>query len=89
MTKRAYELNEEEQAIVEGLRRGRVTLHGQEWVCLSEKEREAIEIMRQVGHGPVTFQMVDGQPMEMEATVHARLGKENETRLELVQKLRS
>lgn len=87
---RAYELTEDEAKLVEGYRQDRLVLpSGENWVRLSRREDEAISMCRKIGFGPVTFQLKDGEPIELEATVHARLGHNDEERVDLVKGLRS
>lgn len=90
MKRKAYELTEAEIRFIEGLRQGRLVLPGGEnWVKLSPREDEAISMCRRIEFGPVTFRLKNGEPVEMEATVHARLGQNDEGRVSLVKDLRS
>lgn len=86
--KKAYELTAEEISLVEGFRQGQLMLP-EEWLRVSPREREAILIWRRMGFGSLTLQLKAGEPVELEAIVHARLGQgQDEERVELVRELR-
>ena len=87
---RVYELTEEESAVIEGLRQGRIAVKKGQWIQVSDKELEVIEIIRAGEYGEMVIRFVKGEPRISKVILNFLHGKltEGQAALDLLPRLR-
>ena len=75
---------------IDGLRQGRIALKKGQWIEVTDKEREVIELMRAGEYGEMTVQFTKGQPKISRVTLDFRHGKltERQAALALLPRMR-
>jgi len=78
MSKKAYELTEDEWQLVLGYRAGEISLSPDGiriWIDISELELRAIHLWRRVCFGTVTFEIKNSIPIAFKADICGHLDK--------------